>query len=885
MPGRALLLTLPLAVVALGGAGLARGTPTELLFSEYVEGSSNNKALEIFNGTGASVNLATEAYNVQMYFNGSASAGLTINLTGTVASGDVFVLAHSSADPAILAQADQQNGAGWFNGNDAVVLRKGGTAGPIVDVIGQVGFNPGTEWGSGLASTMDNTLRRKGFVEAGDTNGGDAFDPGPEWNGFAQNTFGGLGFHTLGNQPVSASCGGPLMTPDGTAATQPVSATDPDGRVVDIQITSVTPSPAPGSITLSGLVPAAATGGTATANVDVDASVPAGNYAVPVTATNDDATAQIGTCTLTVRVAASVAIHDVQGATHVSPYAGRAVVTEGTVTARAGNGFYLQDPSPDADEATSEAIFVFTSSSPAVTVADAVRVMALVTEFRPGGTAQPNLTTTELTSPSITVLSSGNPLPAPQVVGAGGRTPPRAVIEDDAGGNVETGGLFDPAADGIDFYESLEAMRVQVNDPVASGPTNPFGEISVLPDDGAGATVRTPRGGIVVRAGDFNPERVIVDDVLEDTPDVDTGDRFTADIVGVMDYSFGNFKLLTTAPVVAVPSGLARETTRAPLDQEVAVATFNVENLDPGDPPSKFAELADIVVDNLRAPDILSIEEVQDSNGETNDAVTDASVTWGMLIAAIQAAGGPVYEYRQIDPVDDADGGVPGGNIRVGFLFRTDRGVEFIDRPGGGPTVATTVIDHPSGPRLSSSPGRVAPLDPAWSTPEPVRKPLAGEFRIRGRKVFLIANHWKSKNGDQPLFGRFQPPALVTEAQRTAEAAVVKAFVDEILGIDPDANVVVLGDLNDFEFSAPLTTLEGGGDLSTLIESLPQGERYSYVFDGNAQTLDHIVVSDNLYSNFSFEYDSVHVNAEFAEQASDHDPQLVRVRLTGRPEP
>jgi hypothetical protein len=256
-----------------------------------------------------------------------------------------------------------------------------------------------------------------------------------------------------------------------------------------------------------------------------------------------------------------------------------------------------------------------------------------------------------------------------------------------------------------------------------------------------------------------------------------------------------------------------------------------------------------------------------------------------MLIAAIQAAGGPLYQYRQIDPVDDADGGVPGGNIRVGFLFRTDREVEFIDRPGGGPTVATTVIDHPSGPQLSSSPGRVAPLDPAWSTPEGVRRPLVGEFRAKGKKLFVIANHWKSKNGDQPLFGRFQPPVLVTEAQRTAEAAVVKAFVDEILEIDPAANVVVLGDLNDFEFSTPLTTLEGGGDLHTLIESLPQGERYSYVFDGNAQTLDHIVVSDNLFSHVPFEYDSVHVNAEFFEQASDHDPQVARFRLTGRPRP
>src|SRR5687768_8705952 len=150
--------------------GSARAQPTELFFSEYIEGSSNNKALEIYNGTGADVNLGTQGYSVQMFFNGSGSAGLTINLTGTVAAGDVFVLAQSAASTAILAQADQTNGSGWFNGDDAITLRRGAS---VVDSIGQAGFDPGTEWGSGNASTADNTLRRKAGIEAGDTNSTD----------------------------------------------------------------------------------------------------------------------------------------------------------------------------------------------------------------------------------------------------------------------------------------------------------------------------------------------------------------------------------------------------------------------------------------------------------------------------------------------------------------------------------------------------------------------------------------------------------------------------------------------------------------------------------------------------------------------------------------
>jgi predicted extracellular nuclease len=148
-----------LVVLALASSGLlvalparlAQAAPTELFFSEYIEGTSNNKALEIYNGTGAAITL-TGNYSIQMYFNGNSSAGLTINLIGTVADGDVFVLAQTSANATILAQADQTNGAGWFNGDDAVVLRRGTT---IIDVIGQIG-DPGTEWGT-VASTADNS--------------------------------------------------------------------------------------------------------------------------------------------------------------------------------------------------------------------------------------------------------------------------------------------------------------------------------------------------------------------------------------------------------------------------------------------------------------------------------------------------------------------------------------------------------------------------------------------------------------------------------------------------------------------------------------------------------------------------------------------------------
>ena len=156
---------------------------------------------------------------------------------------------------------------------------------------------------------------------------------------------------------------------------------------------------------------------------------------------------------------------------------------------------------------------------------------------------------------------------------------------------------------------------------------------------------------------------------------------------------------------------------------------------------------------------------------------------------------------------------------------------------------------------------------------------------MRGKKVFVVVNHFNSKGGDQPLFGRFQPPVRSSEVQRHAQAQVVNDFVDDILDADESANVIVLGDINDFEFSETVEILEGGGVLTSLMNTLPKAERYSYVFEGNSQVLDQILVSENLSAEFPIEYDVVHVNSEFADQVSDHDPQVARLDLRGRPRP
>jgi predicted extracellular nuclease len=584
-------------------------------------------------------------------------------------------------------------------------------------------------------------------------------------------------------------------------------------------------------------------------------------------------------------------IHTIQGATHLSPLANSPVRTSGIVTAVRSNGYNLQDPSPDADDSTSEGIFVFTSSIPTVRVGDAVEVSGRVSEFRPGcssgcsssSSAFNNLTVTEITGPTSTVISSGNALPSPIVIGVGGRTPPNAVIENDISGSVETdGNVFDPAEDGIDFYESLEGMRVQINDALVVGPTKLFGSSSketyIVGDNGASAGPRTARGGLVIAPGDFNPERlVLANDIVPTLPDANVGDTFPGAIVGVLDYDFANYRILHTNALPALQdNGLVRETLSfaAPSAADLNIAAFNVENLDPNDPPQKFTELAAIIVNGLRSPDILALEEVQDNDGATDNGVVDATVTFNKLIATIADAGGPAYQFRSIDPVDGQDGGEPGGNIRVGFLFRTDRGVDFVDRPGAGSLTANSVTSTNGVVTLQYSPGRIDPTNVAFNNS---RKPLAAEFTFNGITLFVVANHFNSKGGDQPLFGRFQPPTLSSQTQRMAQAQVVGDFVSQILAEDTNANVIVLGDLNDFQFSAPLNVLKNAG-LTTLIETLPAPERYTYVFEGNSQVLDHVLVSPHALSRTAG-FDVVHVNAEFASQASDHDPGVARLNL------
>jgi predicted extracellular nuclease len=152
--------------------------------------------------------------------------------------------------------------------------------------------------------------------------------------------------------------------------------------------------------------------------------------------------------------------------------------------------------------------------------------------------------------------------------------------------------------------------------------------------------------------------------------------------------------------------------------------------------------------------------------------------------------------------------------------------------------------------------------------------------------VIVVANHFNSKGGDQSADGALQPPARSSETQRVAQATLLHSFAASLLAVDPDAFLVAAGDINDYPYSPALRTLTTGpaGDqpvLTDLVTLLPAPQQYTYVFNGISQVLDHILVTPGLLGGI--EYEVLHVNAEFADQASDHDPQLVRLRMPAAP--
>ena len=905
-PRRLVAVLSTLAVLAgalVAGVAPARGAAGELFFSEYVEGSSNNKALEIYNGTGAPIDLGAGGYGVQMFFNGSTTAGLTINLTGTVATGDVFVLAQASANATILAQADQTNGAGWFNGDDAITLRKGTT---VVDSIGQVGFDPGTEWGTGLTSTADNSLRRKPTIQDGDTSTGDAFDPAAEWDGFATDTFDGLGSHTFvgDDRPVvtqtaparnasdvpvdtnlAVTFNEPVTLSDGAltlrCATSGDHATDRTGSGTSY---SFDPSTDLGfSETCTATISASAVS-------DADGKPLAADYSwsfgtVPPPPSCDDPQTHV--------------ISQVQGSGATSPLVNTVVTVEGVVTAvRPGlSGFFMEEESGDRDSsaATSEGVFVRAPAPAGVAPGNVVQVTGGVREFT--GSANGVSSSQTQISDKVTVLACGTaPVPAPATVEF-----PLAAVSD------------------LEHVEGMQATFPQ--DLVISEYFNfgRFNETVVgLPPNGRDrfdtpTAVQEPNTAATqALLADYARRRITVDDgrsTQNPTPPyfpgtVDTpftlqnsfrgGDTLT-DVTGVVEHTFGLYRVHPTADATYTRRNPRPQTPPSVGNGDVKVASFNVlnyfltpdgiptddnnnnpaddvcggnTNLDcrghDSDQPQELARQRAKIVDAIKRldADVVGLMEMENTPGV--EPAAD-------LVAGLNAATAPgTYDY--------IDTGVIGTDaIRLGFLYK----------PGTVTPVGDfAVLDSSVDPRFIDTRNRPT---------------LAQTFQQNGTpdKLTVAVNHLKSKgsacSGD-PDTGDGAGNCNITRTQ-AAEALV------DWLATDPtgsgDTDSLIIGDLNSYDHEDPVDAITAAGYTDT-IKKFGGEYAHSYVFDGQVGYLDHGLASETLLPQVTgaadwhinsdepsiLDYDTSFKNPPEdalyepnAFRASDHDPVLVGMDL------
>ena len=953
------------SLIAVAPALPAAAVTADLIISEYIEGSSFNKAIEIYNGTGASVDLA--GYQIGQYSNGSTSTSVTLNPTGTLAAGDVYVIAHSSANAAILAAADLTSGAGLFNGDDALVLSNGGA---VVDSIGQVGFDPGSEWGTGLVSTADNTLRRAGSVCAGDTDPSDAFDPSAEWVGFATDTFDGLGTHT-------ADCGGGTVAPVINEFSASTAGTDVEYVEIhaapDTDLSAYSVIEIEGDAGGTGTVDEVISLGTTDANGLYLASLPANaleNGTITLLLvegftgalgadldTNDDGVLDVtpwsaivddiavndgGGGDLAYAVALGVgydgapfapggasripdgadtdttadwvrndfdlagipnftgtpvvgeayntpgapnevvvpppaacgdpitAIAEIQGSGAESPLEGSEVAIAGVVvgdfqTDPDGNnplrGFNVQDAG-DSDPATSDGIFVFNDAVP-VSVGDVVHVVGTVVEFNG---------LTEISAGTVLVCDTGAALPAPVALSL-------------------------PVASLAEF-EAVEGMRVTFpQDLVISEYFNydRFGEI-VLTD------VRQPQPTAVVEPGpdavelaalqtlgritlddartNQNPDPAIHPDGTEFTLDnLFRGGDTVADVTGVMDYSFGLYRIQPTQGAdhtSANPRGPVPD-----VGGNLQVASFNVLNyfhtIDDGtndicganarqecrgadDEEERTRQLAKIVaaLDAIDA-DVVGIIEVENTPGveAMADIVNDLNA----------AAGFAKYAY--------VDTGVIGTDaIKVGLIYQ--------------PAIVTPVGDYAI---LDSS------VDPRFV--DTANRPALAQTFMNvetGGLVTVVVNHLKSKGSDcndlgDPDLGDGAGNCNIT---RTLAA---EALVDWTAG-DPtgvDAPTLIIGDLNSYDKEEPIDVLVAGG-YTDLVARYEGELAYSYVFDGKIGYLDHALADADLLPDVTGtaiwhinadEPDLIDYDTSFKADAqddlyapdpyrsSDHDPVIV----------
>ena len=547
-------------------------------------------------------------------------------------------------------------------------------------------------------------------------------------------------------------------------------------------------------------------------------------------------------------------ISQINGDRFLSPYRNETVSNvTGLVTATGPDGFWLRSTSPDKNRRSSESIFVFTSGRVNNTVGNILTLKGRVSEHRASSSY---LYMTEITSPTgITIVSSNNTV-QPVALGQRYTSPPTSKFTSLDGGSPfnlpnnqslvsVANPVLEPTRYGLDFWESLVGELVSVHQPRAITKPNSFGDTWVVGN--WTATSINSRAGLTLTSTDFNPEAILIGDSLDGRSNPDftqLGDSLN-DIIGVVYQAFGYYRILpltaltiTSSPSRALPPPASFTSTKA--CSGITLGQYNIENFAPNS--TKIDQRARDIVTYLHSPDLIFLQEIQDNDGPTDDGVVESDITLSTLAAAISATGGPNYAFTYISPVNDQDGGKPGGNIRNAYLYNPT--ILALHNPNSGSSIdAVQVLP---GPVLNFNPGLIAPADSAWTDS---RKPLVAQWDIlspnstaanttstytrsssnfTNSTFFTVNVHFTSKGGSSSIEGNARPPVNGGVDQRIAQANLTAAFAADILAEDGNAKVIVAGDFNEFEFVEPLELFKDESGLKNLddVAKVPKVERY-----------------------------------------------------------
>ncbi len=564
----------------------------------------------------------------------------------------------------------------------------------------------------------------------------------------------------------------------------------------------------------------------------------------------------------------SIEIHDIQGCAHISPLEGQYVRdVDGIVTKKYSNGFVIESDQPDGLDCSSEALYIHTNEYVEVLVGQRVAVSGTVAEFTPGTLEQNNLSQTEITHARVKVISSSSSWVEPVVLGKEGRVFPEKIVEDDAMR------IFDPETDGLDFYESLEFMLVELPEMVVVGPRNDYNEIVVVEAGSDQRDSASPQAAVMSEE-DRRPDRIMI--ALPDNwkTKVNVGDTLVSGMEGVLIYDYGNYKL---DPISEVNIEEGQNESKMfycadSFSNELRVANYNLRNFSQYSSSSRIKSLAIQIANDICAPDLLVLEEVEDDSGEKDDAVINADVNLEMLIAAIGSAGGPEYEYFDFPSENNSSGGINGGNIRTVFLLRKDSKLKIAGSSGRLTKNGGVEVGYSGHITIKPNPMLIGWDDPSF---ENSRKPAVGLFSFGERQVLVIGLHLISKSANSPEYGRIQPPAEPELQVRIAQAAYVNHWIAQVLSQSPDTLVIVAGDMNDEYASEVLKTLQREMLIDTAADINP-ADRYSILMDGGASLFDHILVSQNI-SEFTAKISHLNTPLDESSQVSDHDPIVATI--------